>query len=185
MNKYKIATWFSIGFVFSTTMGCGVDEYESLVRSRMQGMATSQREATVEWSTYHSSGGITVAWPGESAPAVQQQGDATLEEVTIDVGGVSYRAQFMHAPNVDAPRLATKTESDLSGQGYILTAQEKGEENGFAFTQYKLELRETQTQILLRVWQVTPQDACILTATGKDLSDSTDVARFLSSVTQS
>ena len=160
--------------------GCGVTEYEQLVKSRQQELASSGGTGPTEWNTFASASGYAIEWPGVPEPVTDFQQDATTEELSGTAGSVSFRAYFLQSPNAQVEALYRQTQEQLTAQGYTVVNQSEERLNNLPYKQLQAN-DASGSQTTVRAYQLNPGAVCVLTVTSQDPEDP-QIEQFLDSV---
>jgi hypothetical protein len=162
--------------------GCGVQEYESLVKGRLQQLKAEGQTEPIEWTEFRSTVGVLIDFPGPANPVTNRQGEATAEELSVEAAKMEFRSAFVSGPTVESSRLADSSQQQFSNQGYSLTQRRESSLGNYTYVEVTMEHPETGDQVVVRAFQLTPQQGCVLSVTGDRLADNADVSRFLDSV---
>ncbi|HEY6563522.1 MAG TPA: hypothetical protein VIY86_03450, partial [Pirellulaceae bacterium] len=162
--------------------GCGLSEYEQLVTKRIAELKASTAVGPITWRRLSSATGFYSQWPQEAQLISTAGENSTTEQLDATEGPIRFQAVFVTSSNpVNIDDLATTQEQNLQGQSFMMNGRTTGEANGLAFVEMNFLKLDESGQTRMRIYQLAPEQTCILSVTGKVLDDP-QLAEFLASV---
>lgn len=152
--------------------GCGFSEYEQLVKSRVEELKAANELGPVTWTPLQSATGFSVNWPEPAQLPASPAANGTSESLEATKGPIRFQAFFLDSRNpVSIQEVATAQEQNILGQGFVAAGRSEGKIESRNYIQLEFNKPDNSARTRMRIYQLSPQQSCVLSVTGKVLDD--------------